>query len=283
MKKILPSLFTVFSFLPSKASAGFTDFLLDPFGRCKVNEKIQSQNEEVSYSYTTYENKSKSSKRAVLILPPTGGKNIIDRGYAAMFCKKGFKVYILESWSGIEQEGIAFDLHQKYQTSAQKAIFGVLTQISEEKISVMGTSAGAINFSVSLTIPEVTQKVSEFFSIVSGGPLCKVIASAGEEGLREVRKKRMQKFNIQSFEVYEDKICKNLDWDTAKKKPDHMRVASVVALNDETVLTQFQKQLAKELDPELTLELDTGHRGAVIKTFLFHRKKVLKFFTDSSN
>lgn len=262
--------------------AGFQDFLLDPFNKCEISNQNSNVEKDLSIQYSEYALKSvkKRNGKAILVLPPTGGKNIIDKGYANLFCKKGYKVYILEDWTGVNDAGIDFKMHQRYQTSFQKSVKFLIDQIKEEKIGVLGASAGAINFSVTLGVPEVVDKVQAFVGIVSGGPLCKVIASTMEQGLEGLRKRRKEKFGIETQEEYEKNICNNLNWDLAKTKPNHLKLALITSNNDETVLTKYQKGQVKNLIPDLHIELDSSHRGTVIRSFLLYRHKISKFFSE---
>ena len=39
------------------------------------------------------------SQKSILIIPPTGGTNLIDRSYARHLCAAGHNVYILDRWT----------------------------------------------------------------------------------------------------------------------------------------------------------------------------------------
>lgn len=281
MKKILiKTIF--FSIFSSAASAGFGDFVLDPFSKCRIKSRsLTSKDFKVSFS--EYTNKQGSNGKALLVLPPTGGKNIIDKGYASLFCKGGYTVYIMEHWTGDDEYSEDLKIHERYQNRFQKAVSLMLQAIGERKIGVLGASAGAINFSVTMNIPKEINKVTAFMGIVSGGPLCKVIAHTEEKALKLVREKRMENLNINNIEDYENKICSNLDWQIAEEKPKHLKVGLIIATEDKTILTKHQEFQAAALNPELLIKVEADHRDAIIRSFLFERNRIKAFIDQALN
>ncbi|MGH1467975.1 MAG: hypothetical protein ACRBBP_03715 [Bdellovibrionales bacterium] len=262
------------------ASADFKDFLLDPFSVCKISTTKKEVNERLSFTYTIYENKKKPNQKAVVVLPPTGGKNILDKGYAAMFCKAGYKVYVFEGYTGVSEYTTDIDVHQRYQTNFQKSLASLIQSISEKDIGVLGASAGAINFSVTMGIPEVISRVKVFVGIATGGPLYKVIANAGEKALKKAREERMERFKLSSLNEYEQKINNNLSWNISQKKPDHLKLGLIVATDDTTVLTKFQESQVKAMQPDFLIRIESNHFGAIVRSFLFHRKQIKSFMAE---
>lgn len=256
------------------------DLVLDPSSDCLIStEHIKAG--ELQLRYSTYTNRKVETDKALLLLPPTGGKNIIDKGYAAYFCKAGYKVYIMENWTGLNEYSEDLKIHERYQNRFQKSVALTLSLIEEEKIGVLGASAGAINFSVTLGIPKVVQKVQAFVGIVSGGPLCKVIAQTREKALKKVREVRMKNLNIKTIEEYEAAICSNLSWKAAEKKPEHLKLGLISATKDITVLSEHQEFQIEKLNPDFLRRIDSGHIGAIIRSFLFYKKSIKTFFDES--
>jgi hypothetical protein len=52
---------------------------------------------EVNTSLFLTSNSNDQIKKLLIILPPTGGTNFIDRSYAKMFCQNGYQVITLNS------------------------------------------------------------------------------------------------------------------------------------------------------------------------------------------
>src|SRR6185503_10156418 len=48
-------------------------------------------------SLKQYAAKSRSDK-TILIVPPTGGENLVDQGWANFFCARGYRALILQHW-----------------------------------------------------------------------------------------------------------------------------------------------------------------------------------------
>lgn len=257
--------------------------VFDPFGKCKVSQRtFQSQNDKDFFiKARVYNLKNTKTNKTILLLPPTGGENILDVGYSYRLCKQGFKVFSLIHWTqerGDKDYALDFNVHQRYMTRTQQAIRLSLEQINEEKIGVLGTSSGAINFSVALSDPEIAKKVSAFYNIVGGAPLCNVIARAGESALLEVRKKRFKEFNFKNENEYVDKICSKVFWKVPKTKPDTVKFAMTLASKDSTVPYDLQKNLVKWWNPESVKVQPHGHFVTILKTFFTQKKQILDFF-----
>ncbi len=280
IKKTLVSVVLIMSYV-SKAQSGVKDFLLDPLSTCKMETFTENVEVGLSFTYTVYKNKRRSNQRALVVLPPTGGKNILDKGYSTMFCKAGYKVYVFEEYTGVSEYTTDLSVHQRYQERFQKSLKKLIKGIPEKNIGVLGASAGAINFSVTMGIPEVINRVKVFVGLVSGGPLYKVIANAGEQALKKVREERMEKYDLSTLEAYENKIQENLNWNIAQKKPEHLKLGLIVATEDTTVLTRFQENQVNAMAPDFLVRIEANHLGTIVKSFLFHRKEIKSFIDEA--
>jgi hypothetical protein len=255
----------------------------DPLVRCVVlDETSDNSGENISYSRYTLKNEAKKKNKALLILPPTGGKNIIDEGYALNFCRRGFDVFILErSWETSGYSSLDFNIHQDYQTKIQKAFRSMIMTIDKmgySKLNVLGTSAGSIDMNVTLGIPEVASKISSYFNIVAGVGLCEIIATTGEKGLRALRKRRMKELNIGSMKDYQDKICDALKWQSAQTLPEHIKFGAIISMKDETVATKFQLEMVERYKPSVLVKSDFNHFYTVVSSYFLHKYKIINFF-----
>ena len=156
----------------------------------------------------------------------------------------------------------------------------MFAQILEKRVGVLGTSAGGINFNVSLGREEITSRVNAFFNIVSGASLCKLLANAGEKGLKNLREQRFEKFKIKSMKEYEDKLCGAFNWEIPKVAPKNVKIASIISLKDDTVSTKFQIEMVEDFKPLFVVESNFNHFYTVVTSYLFHKKKIFKFFED---
>ena len=60
--------------------------------------------------------------RSLIIMPPTGGTNYIDRSYAKYFSRHGYNVYVLKTWTDMNEQNFDLEIHQRFYTRALKAI-----------------------------------------------------------------------------------------------------------------------------------------------------------------
>jgi hypothetical protein len=95
--------------------------------------------QSIEVNVSTYKAK-KTALGSILILPPTGGSNVIDRLYAKTLRSAGFDVYILKHWTGDDEYSLELEIHQRLYEKAQKAIGKVLSDIETPFIGILGTS-----------------------------------------------------------------------------------------------------------------------------------------------
>lgn len=260
--------------------------VFDPFGKCVVSKHTfySEKDKDFFIKSSLYSLNNKKSNKTILLLPPTGGENILDVGYAYSLCKEGFNVFSLREWSkerGKKDYALDLNVHQRYMTRTQKAIELSLKHINEKKIGVLGTSSGAINFSVALGSTNVSSKVKAFFNIVGGAPLCDIIARAGESALSDVREKRFKVFRFKNESEYIDTICSKVTWTIPKTKPTNTEFAMVLASQDTTVPYDLQEKLRSWWKPKEVKTQPHGHLFAIVKTFFTEKKRIIDFFKGS--
>ena len=260
-----------------------TKFSFDPLNVCSVADQTYISKKENKFFIKAkiYSLKNKKTDKAILLLPPTGGENMLDVGYAYSLCKEGFKVFTLTHWTeerGSKDYTVDFKVHQRYMTRTQKAIDLILEQIKESKIGVLGTSSGAINFSVALGEKKVSDRVAAFYNIVGGAPLCNVIARAGESALSDVRKKRFKMFNFKNTQAYVKKICSIVSWKIPHSRPPGVSFSMVLASKDKTVPYDLQQNLKDWWKPTIYRIEPHGHLFVIVKTFLTQKSNVVEFF-----
>ena len=91
------------------------------------------------------------SLKTIIILPPTGGANMIDRSYARLLCANGYNVYILDKYTGYDEYNLDLEIHRRYYGRAQRAVDLIVKDIPEtHQLSIMGTSVGALHAAISV-------------------------------------------------------------------------------------------------------------------------------------
>ena len=262
--------------------------VFDPLNKCELTQHTfySQADKDFFIKANIYKLKNTQSDKAILLLPPTGGENILDIGYAYSFCRKGFNVFSLTHWTqerGSTDYALDLDVHQRYMTRTQQAIKLSLKNINEKTVGVLGTSSGAIDFSVALGDPEVSKRVSAFYNIVGGAPLCNIIARAGESALSEVRQKRFNEFNFKNEAEYIDKICSKVSWKIPKSKPENISFAMVLASKDSTVPYDLQVTLKDWWQPKEVEIHPNGHFLTILKTYFMQKKQIIEFFKTNLN
>ena len=255
------------------------------FSQCASwgNECSPTSETLTDFSIDLLSYKAKNEKGKILILPPTGGATYLDKGYARSLCKIGFSSMIIKKWSGIEEESLELNIHAKLLGRAQKAIAKVLEEKTQagDFIGILGTSVGAIHSATALGIHD---KIQTGFLILGGAPIHKVIAYSDEETLKKYRQKRMKAFDFQTVEEYavalSEKIPNEVRPLFLADKVQKKDTFSVIALKDKTVLSEYQKSLAKAFQSE-SLEISSSHIPSIIWFYFIHFKKVTQFFETS--
>lgn len=216
----------------------------------------------------------------VILVPPTGGVNILDRGYANELCSQNISVALVKNWDFQDEISLDFNMHNNGALRAISAIHQVnnfLIDHSASSIGIMGTSVGAISSSLSMAF-ENNIKAAVFIAGAVDFP--NIIARSDEQGANSIREKRMQNLDLKSQEEYQSQVQKNV-WinpkdfiQTWKHKPSFV----ILAEKDTTVPTDLQLEFAKELDNKNLLSIRKNHVDAIKESFFWHRKAVVEFF-----
>ena len=220
------------------------------------------------------------SKKSLLIIPPTGGTNLIDRSYAREFCAKGYDVYILNSWTEQNEQATDLELHQRFYGRARRALLITLDQTKSAFIGVLGTSVGALHASVAAATIE---RVNAVFGVVGGTPIAEVIVGSDQKAMQDLKAARKTRYGFTSdaqniaaiggaFQL-EPMLQKAL----AKRKDYAMSMAE----NDTTVPFENQRKLRDFWQPEKVIVISGDHFWGIVKTWLFHSGELVKFFEAS--
>ncbi|MBC7419771.1 MAG: hypothetical protein H7328_03495 [Bdellovibrio sp.] len=221
----------------------------------------------------------KPSKKSLLIMPPTGGTNFIDRSYARRFSKSGYDVYILDGWSGMNEQATDLELHQRLYTNAQKAIRIVLDHIKSPYIGLLGTSVGALHGAVAASTQD---RINSVFIIVGGAPIAEVIITSDQKAMVELKKARKERYQFKTDEEYRLALDKAFQLEPMKLGNQYQNKAlgMAIALEDETVPTMTQVQLKNFWKPTKVVNYTSGHFWGIIKTWWYDEDIVYDFFEE---
>ncbi len=216
----------------------------------------------------------------ILIIPPTGGENYIDRRYAKKLCRNGFSAYILQDWQGKHETRLSLSIHETLLSRAQKAIDRVLNEIEADQVGILGTSVGGIHAATAFVRHS---KIDKAFLIVAGAPVAAVIAESNERTLSAVREQRLNKLTLNSIDQYKAALSKEINTDPLLLPPFKAgkRVAAAIALDDEMVPSRYQVRLAEALGANPLIKYNSGHFFTILRTWLFQSDRVLDFFQSN--
>ena len=241
---------------------------------CEISEELLSRNSVRVISYQSL----KKEIGKILILPPTGGVTYLEKKYARDLCEKGFSSFIISSWKGIDEESEELSIHNTLLSRAQSAIAQVIDKKTSpgEFVGIFGTSVGGIH---SATALGYFKSIQAGFFILAGAPVHEVIAHSTEKTLEKYRSIRMKKFYFKTKKEYVEALNKKIYSEVQPLNQVDKRKKSfaVIAKNDKTVPTRYQRKLAQAFQSE-TLEISGGHISSIFLFRLFYRKQLLLFF-----
>ena len=214
------------------------------------------------------------SDKSIIIVPPTGRTNYIDRKYAEQCCAAGFDAYVMDSWTGDIEKTIELEIHQRFYGNAQVAISHVLDQIKSPYIGLMGTSVGGLHAAIAASYQDRLQAV---FVIAGGIPIAEVIVDSDQKAMVNLRKDRQEKYGFKTGEENISAIQKVFEYEPMKLPPKYKEkdLGVSVGLKDDTVPTATQTKLEEFWKPQ------NSHFWTIVKTWLFKSSEVLEFFENS--
>ena len=169
----------------------------------KQTQKTTYGDQAFSVDVTVCRAVGESSRKSLIILPPTGGTNLIDRSYTKRFCNDGWDVYVLNDWTRVDETGNDLEFHQHAYTNSQRAMKLALERIKTPFIGVLGTSVGATYASVAANTFE---RIDAVFFIVGGVSIPRVIVTSDYPTMVTLHKSRYERFKFKNDSEYEKAI-----------------------------------------------------------------------------
>jgi hypothetical protein len=225
---------------------------------------------------------SQPKTKSIIILPPTGGENLIDRSYASALCEAGFDVYVMQHWDYDDSDSLNLQVHERIYEHTQKAIGLVVAQIESPFIGILGTSVGAIHSSVATSLQP---RINAAFLIVGGAPIANVIVHSDQDVLVRGRKKRYEMFKFKNDDEYAAALDREIKLDPFKLAPGFKgkTLGMIISSGDTTVPSEYQEKLRDLWQPQTLIQLSNGHFVSILKSWLFHKMDVVRFFRDASH
>lgn len=233
---------------------------------------------EQDFSVETLHYRPENTRSIVLIIPPTGGTNIIDRSYAKGLCKEGIDTYILSHWTGDDEYNLELSIHTRFYARAYKAIGIVLKNLPKGKeIGLIGTSVGGLHGSIAASrYPEITRA----FIITGGAHIPSIIANSNQEAMEDAWEKRRKLFSFKSRSEYITALENVIELEPLNRLaiPSKKKFGMVISTTDKTVPTINQERLKALWKPETVIYNEYDHFWTIVTTWLFDAQKIYDFF-----
>jgi hypothetical protein len=255
---------------------------------CKI-QKIQISGKDPVTSETRdvnvslYKPRKGSNGSVVMILPPTGGVNILDRGYANELCSLGITAAIVSSWRYQDETSLDFEMHNNgalRALAAARHVVEFLDSSEYKSIGVLGTSIGAVAGTLVLGFES---RVTAAALIAGSANFTDIITTSDEKGAAQLRQARMKKFGYRNLEEYSQAVKKNV-WvepESFITSVEEIKSLVISADNDSTVLSEYQLELAELLQTDNHIHRSGNHLQVIKDSFCYNRNEITDFFVKA--
>lgn len=237
--------------------------------------------EDYKSSFHYYETTEEGQHPLVLILPPIGGVNTVDKSIASYLANRGINVLI-----ALTPENIA-DLNRPVDdidgflirtTVSMRHLIDFATdreKVDGTRIGGFGASLGGIRL---LTLIGVDDRISSSMLYVAAGNIVEVMANSEQDIIKNYREAKMKEHQLETREEYLDLLRANSTIEPLDNvhnfDPDsvYMKISN----KDTSVPTKYQWETQQAIGTDNIKETNSSHVGAVIGA-LFERGRIYKF------
>ncbi len=217
--------------------------------------------------------------RPVILLPPTGGMNFLDRQMGKYFCSRNVTFYILAKFDGFADKDFDLTRHDR-QIRGNTAALKELIQWIHEPVNLMGASLGALYAAAAMG---ADPQIGKVVLTVGGTDLAGILTESELASVTVQKTNRKKLYHLSSDEEYLQLMRKSIHFDPGiflSEEKASERYLLYISNADTDVPTKFQNQLAAQLPKAKKLYFETGHIWTVVRTYLFHREEIFNFLTD---
>jgi hypothetical protein len=225
------------------------------------------------------------SRRAVIIMPPTGGENVIDQSYANMLCSRGIRAVIVRSFELFPEDGVdlkMYDIEALRSLAAIRQTAEYLERTGTTSIGLLGTSLGAVQGAFGVMVDD---RINTATLIVGGLGLARIAAASEEPAQAELRRIRMDMWNLNQ-DQYLEKLMRSIHVDAVPYSDDptlaqRKKVLSIVAVGDTYVPTETQMRLYNVWGRQPLITMKRGHISTVMRSAFLHAMEIYSFFDQN--
>ncbi len=218
---------------------------------------------------------SKRFDRAVIVVPPTGGVNVLDENWSKQFCKKGVRTVLLRHWTGDLETGLDPNVHDRGSLRGIAAIRQTASFLKDhDRLSIFGTSLGAI---LSAMATGLETRIDRSVLLVAGGSITELLTESDQELLVDMRNRRMSTYGLKDSSAYRAFLKERLQLEPlsfAAPSPEK-ELTFLIGTEDTTVPTFTQVALWNAWMRPRRFDIESGHFGAILKAWLFYSEEVI--------
>lgn len=228
--------------------------------------------------YELYAADDSGSPPWVVLLPPTGGANFLDRRYARKLRDQGASVMLVTDWTGLTEEPKDLGIHNRGLALSLRAFDLLRARAGGARLRLFGTSLGGL-FAATMAYHR-PDGVERLVLVVTGGPLSRVVATSKLSNLVQLKKDRRAQLGFADDEAYRKILADKIPLDFIADKPYEVapeKVLMVIAKSDESVPTVTQETLWEKLGKPRRLDVDGGHFFTIIGSYLWRASELTEF------
>lgn len=224
-----------------------------------------------------------SQLKTVIVMPPTGGVNILDWAYAARLCVSNFRVAVITNWDFDTLNELDMNMHDRGALRALAAVRHGIEYLKPQhanQLGILGTSVGAITaaFATGYDV-----RISAAALIVGGAGMSEIIGKSDESHLKKLREDRMAQLQMRSVDEYQKALAEHikiepLDFANYSGKKN---VWMMIATKDTTVPTENQWKLFRALGSPSSLMYDNNHVETIKYTAFARTSAIVNFFEQN--
>ena len=220
--------------------------------------------------------------RTVILLPPTGGENLLDQVYSNYLCSSGFRVILLQTWSHQTDMKLDIVMHDEGAIRSTAAIRHVLDYLAPQRstqVGIIGTSVGALSSALALGFDS---RLNTGVLIVGGTGEADIIARSNEQGVAQLRDARMKAFGYKDIEEYAAAVKQKVRIDPADfvNYTGPKNILAFVGTEDITVPTANQRELVQMFHAQ-SVEYAGDHVATIKHTALWDRATIADYFNKN--
>lgn len=224
---------------------------------------------------------SKKNLGNIIIVPPTGGTNLIDRSYAKSFCAEGFNTFVINHWTDDNEYNPELEIHTRFYGRAHRAIRILLDTLPKDSfIGIVGTSVGGLHAAIATSrFPEIKAA----FIITGGAHIPSIVAYSTQVAMENVWLERKKIYGFKDREEYVKALEKVIKLEPMGLIGSKKKLGMVIGQKDTVVPTRNQKLLQTLWSPQKVITFNYDHFLSIVFTWLFKTSDIVSFFREATS